>query len=104
LAVLVRHLDDDLTALGSTLAQLNGSVLPPAATAMHDLHGTLSEASSVLSSDSNIQQELRFTLEESRNAFRAIRSLADTLNRHPESLIRGIPADPQATASGEKTP
>jgi paraquat-inducible protein B len=104
LAALVRHLDDDLTALGSTVAQLNGNVLPPAATAMHDLHGTLTEASSVLSSDSNLQQELRFTLEESRNAFRAIRSLADTLNRHPESLIRGRPADPQATASGEKTP
>jgi paraquat-inducible protein B len=72
---------------------LNSSVLPPAATALQDLHGTLNQAQAVLASDSPLQEELYATLEESRNTLREIRSLADLLNRHPEALIRGKPRD-----------
>jgi paraquat-inducible protein B len=93
LGALVRHLDQDLTSIGVTVAHLDGSVLPPAAIALHDLHGTLNQAQSVLSIDSPLQEELKATLEESRNTLREIRSLANLLNRHPESLIRGEPSE-----------
>ena len=93
LGALVRHLDEDLTSIGVTVAHLDGSVLPPAAIALQDLHGTLNQAQSVLSVDSPLQEELKATLEESRNTLQEIRSLADLLNRHPESLIRGRPSE-----------
>jgi paraquat-inducible protein B len=108
LNALVHHLDDDLTSLGTTVARLNSSVLPPAATALQDLHGTLNQAQAVLASDSPLQEELHATLEESRNTLREIRSLADLLNRHPEALIRGKPRDSRQEQSLvdpiEKTP
>lgn len=108
LGALVHHLDDDLTSLGVTVARLNGSVLPPAATALQDLHGTLSQAQGILASGSPLQEDLQATLRESRETMREIRSLADLLNRHPESLIRGRPADsrakPNLAGSGDKTP
>jgi paraquat-inducible protein B len=93
LGALVHHLDEDLTSIGVTVAHLDGGVLPPAAIALQDLHGTLNEAQAVLSIDSPLQQELKATLEESRNTLREIRSLADLFNRHPESLIRGKPPE-----------
>jgi paraquat-inducible protein B len=108
LGALVHHLDDDLSSLGVTVARLNGSVLPPAATALEDLHGTLSQAQGILASGSPLQEDLQATLRESRDTLREIRSLADLLNRHPESLIRGRPTDSQAkqrlAGSGDKTP
>jgi paraquat-inducible protein B len=106
LGALVHHLDEDLTSIGVTVARLNSSVLPPAATALQDLHGTLNQAQAVLSTDSPLQEELKATLEESRSTLREIRSLADLLNRHPESLIRGRPSESPAKPNSavEKAP
>ena len=42
-----------------------------------------------LSSDSPVQGDLRETLNEVTKAAETVRSLADYLERHPESLIRG---------------
>jgi paraquat-inducible protein B len=39
--------------------------------------------------DAPAQQQLRDTLQEVTRAARAIRLLADSIERHPESLIRG---------------
>jgi paraquat-inducible protein B len=43
----------------------------------------------VLATDSPAQGDLRETLQEVTRAAETVRSLADYLERHPESLIRG---------------
>lgn len=50
---------------------------------------TMEEANSLLSKDSTTIVELQRALREMSEAARAVRSLADQLERHPESLIRG---------------
>jgi len=57
---------------------------------------TLNSANAVLGSESPLQSDLRQTLMEVNRTLAAIRALADTLERNPESLIRGkqAPASP----------
>jgi paraquat-inducible protein B len=43
----------------------------------------------VASADAPLQQTARTTLEQVGQAARSLRTLADFLERHPESLIRG---------------
>jgi paraquat-inducible protein B len=50
---------------------------------------TLERAQGVLSEDAPLQGDLRTTLRDVTRAAEAIRSLADYLERHPESLLRG---------------
>ena len=50
---------------------------------------TMKNASDVFAKDSATVVEIQRTLQELSEAARAIRSLADQLERHPESLIRG---------------
>jgi paraquat-inducible protein B len=45
-----------------------------------------------------VQQEFREALQEVISAVRAIRVLADYLDRHPESLLRGKQATPLPTS------
>jgi paraquat-inducible protein B len=50
---------------------------------------TLSGAKQTLSADAPLQVDLRDTLREVGRAAQSLRVLADYLERHPESLIRG---------------
>ncbi|TCZ57217.1 PqiB family protein [Roseicella aquatilis] len=67
--------------------------LPPL---LASLQATVTQAGRLVGSvdrgygnDSQFQRDLERTLEQLNGAARALRSLADTLNRNPESLIRG---------------
>jgi paraquat-inducible protein B len=51
--------------------------------------GTLADANKLIEPNSILGQELGSTLQEVSRAARALRVLADYLERHPESLIRG---------------
>ena len=48
-----------------------------------------------ISADAPLQGELRSTLEELRDAARAVSELADLLDRHPEALIQGKGSEKQ---------
>jgi paraquat-inducible protein B len=71
--------------------------LPEAKKTLEDLRRALTVAERVLSSTDNTllgpnapaQQELRDALQEIARSARAIRLLADYLERNPESLLRG---------------
>jgi paraquat-inducible protein B len=54
---------------------------------------TLDTADKMIAPDAGLRVELADTLDEVGRAARAIRVLADYLERHPESLIRGKPGD-----------
>jgi paraquat-inducible protein B len=50
---------------------------------------TLDSAHGVVGEDSEVVYELRAMIEEMKNAANAVRSLADTLERQPEAVLRG---------------
>jgi len=90
-------LDKTLQSADRTLTRVEGETLPEAKKTLEDLRRTITAAERVLSNTDNTllgpdapaQQELRDALQEIARSARAIRLLADTLERNPESLLRG---------------
>jgi len=77
---------DTLTAARGTLGQANKSLVKltdAASPALKQAEQTLGGADGV------IQQDLSHTLKALEEAAKSIRALADALQRHPESLLRG---------------
>jgi paraquat-inducible protein B len=99
--VPVEEIGNDLKktieTLDRTLARVEGETLPEAKKTLEDLRRAITAAERVLSSTDNTllgpdapaQQELRDALQEIARSARAIRLLADALERNPESLLRG---------------
>ena len=90
-------LDTTLRSADRTLTRVDAETLPEAKKTLEDLRRALAVAERVLSSTDNTllgpdapaQQELRAALQEIARSARAIRLLADVLERNPESLLRG---------------
>jgi paraquat-inducible protein B len=91
--------------LRSTLASANSAITrltPEAQKALAEVGRTLARAQASLDSldrnviDANapVQRSLDDTLQELQRTSRALRVLSDYLQQHPESLLRGKPADP----------
>ena len=90
--------------LHTTLSKANATIdalTPEAREALADVRRTLVKAQSALESldrnvlDANapVQHNLDATLTELQRASRSLRVLSDYLQQHPESLLRGKPAD-----------
>ena len=58
-----------------------------------EARGAIADARKLLASDAPLQQDLRASLQELSRAAQALRTLADTLDRHPEALLRGKPEE-----------
>ena len=82
-------LDTTLKRTDALMAQLSTDIAPELRTTLEQARKTLKSAEGALSSDSPVQGDLRETLNEVTRAAETVRSLADYLERHPESLIRG---------------
>ena len=91
--------------LNSTLAKASSTIdalSPQAQQALAEVKRTLTKAQASLESlDKNVidpgapvQRNLEETLVELQRASRSLRVLSDYLQQHPESLLRGKPADP----------
>jgi paraquat-inducible protein B len=98
---IAADLHTDLTDLHATLSELHTEVLPNAVDTLSALHGTLDSAGRVLDVESPLQRGLTETLSESRSTLRAVRELADYLDRHPDALLRG--RRPQKMPQGPAT-
>jgi paraquat-inducible protein B len=86
----------DVKNLVGNLDQGVAKVVPELAKSLETLRGTLQEAQGALRSvggsagaQSPLMYQLTKTLEELANAAQSLRSMADYLEQHPESLIRG---------------
>jgi paraquat-inducible protein B len=97
--------DDIGRDLRATLSGANkaiGQLTPDAQKALAEVSRTLARAQTSLDNlDRNItdpsapvQRNIEDTLAELQRTSRALRVLADYLQQHPESLLRGKPADP----------
>jgi paraquat-inducible protein B len=90
-------LDKTLQSADRALTRVDAETLPEAKKTLEDLRRAVTAAERVLSStDSNLlgpdapaQQELRDALKEIARAARGMSILADHLERHPETLLRG---------------
>ncbi len=88
---------DSLQAILSDVKQLSASAntetLPRINATLDQLDRTLAEVNGALSADAPLRHELHTTLQELAGAGRALRELAEFLDRHPEALIRGKGTD-----------
>jgi paraquat-inducible protein B len=104
---MATHLDTDLADLHGFLAEIRTGLLPSAVDTLSTLHSTLDSADRTLDVESPLQRGLTDTLSETRSTLQAVRELADYLDRHPDSLLRGrrvqkVPKGPAAPFSGAK--
>jgi paraquat-inducible protein B len=97
LKMTLQTLDNTLRSADRALTRVDAETLPEAKKTLEDLRRALTAAERVLSSTDNVllgpdapaQQELRDALQEIARSARAIRLLADYLERNPEALLRG---------------
>jgi paraquat-inducible protein B len=82
-------LDQALQSADTLVKHLDVEVSPELKRALEEARETLSNAKAVTAANAPLQTDLRETLREVNRAAEAIRALADTLERQPESLIRG---------------
>ncbi|HXX83285.1 MAG TPA: MlaD family protein [Casimicrobiaceae bacterium] len=93
----LESLDETLASAKKLMNDADAQLVPQFKKALEDLHGTLvavekamtSANVSLLNSDAPAQQDLRDALQEFARAARALRVLADQLERQPSSVIRG---------------
>ena len=85
-----KNLNGTLKSANSLLTQLDKELAPEAKATLRDAqHAMQSLDQSLASPDAPLQQDARRTLEEVNRAAASFRALADYLEQHPESLIRG---------------
>jgi paraquat-inducible protein B len=94
-------LDQTLQVAGKAVNRIDTDLTPGLKTTLDELRSALAAADRVLKNtdttlvgrDAPAQQDLRDALQEITRAARSLRVLADYLERHPESLIRGKPGE-----------
>jgi paraquat-inducible protein B len=74
--------------------RIDAEIAPELRSTLEQARATLDQAQGVLSQDAPLQGDLRGTLREVTRAAEALRSLADYLERHPESILRGKREEP----------
>lgn len=88
------ELNSTLKNANALLEQINTETAPEMTRAILDARATMGTAQQALSADAPLQQDTRRTLESVDRAARSLRGLTETLQRHPQSLLRGKPDDP----------
>ncbi len=87
----IGSLDTTLKSTETLLTKLGAEVAPDVQSTLADTRATLTAARRTLATDSALQVELQTTLREVAASARALRELAETLERRPEALLRGKP-------------
>ena len=82
-------LDGTLKKTDQLVQRLDSQVAPQLQATVEQARKTLETAQEALSSDAPVQADLRNTLRDVSRATETVRRLADYLERHPESLLRG---------------
>jgi paraquat-inducible protein B len=83
------NLNRTLKELSTLSASLNDEMMPSLVATLNEAESALASADSLIAPDSDASVELKRLLFELADAAQAIRRLAEQLEAHPESLIRG---------------
>ena len=95
LRLTLHSLTRTMQAADRLVTRLDTETAPMAHSALEEARRTLGTAGRVLASDAPVQQDMREALRELTRAAQALRMLADYLERHPESILRGKKEDEQ---------
>lgn len=82
-------LNGALHRLDNLARDANGKLLPQIDATLVGVQRATDTAQETLSTDSPLQQDVRQALKGLTDASRSLKTLADTLERHPESLLQG---------------
>ncbi|MBV7536358.1 MCE family protein [Duganella sp. sic0402] len=86
-----KNLRDTLKSADVLMKRLDAQVVPELKDTLAAARRTFSEADLLLQKDSPMQSDLREALRQVTETMESLNALADYLERHPESLIRGKP-------------
>ncbi|MBV8047947.1 MAG: MCE family protein [Paludibacterium sp.] len=86
-------LDGALHQADGLMSDVRGQGLPQLLNTLQALQQTLDSARQSLRPDAPLQQDLRDAARQVAAAAQSVRHLSDTLQRHPEALLRGKPGD-----------
>ncbi|AOX99988.1 intermembrane transport protein PqiB [Jeongeupia sp. USM3] len=89
----LQNLDSTIDRTNKLIDHLDGDVATEAAKTLAQAKATLATAQQVIADGSPLQQNMGNTLKEVSRAAESLRNLADYLERHPESLLRGKPEE-----------
>jgi paraquat-inducible protein B len=87
-------LDATLKSTDQLMKNVDASIAPQVTATLKEAQEAMKNAKEALSQGAPLQNDLGSTLLELSRAARSVSALADYLERHPEALIRGKPADP----------
>ena len=89
LQTVMKSLNVTLKSVDQLTQRLDKETAPEIRTTLEALRHTLTGVERVLASDSPLQSDVREAMREISRAAVSLRSLADTLDRQPEALLRG---------------
>jgi paraquat-inducible protein B len=89
------NLNETLKNANVLFGQLNTEIAPEAKQTLVEAQKTFKSANKVLQSDSPLQSDVGQALQELNRTMQSLNALAEYLERHPESLLRGKPEDQQ---------
>lgn len=92
-------LDQALRRADQVLRQFDETLAPGLGAAISETRQTMKAASDLLTSDAPAQQDLRQALQDLGRAAQSMRELTDLLQRRPDVLLRGRPADGSGTGT-----
>jgi paraquat-inducible protein B len=82
-------LDTDLKGINTLVSRADNDVLPEIRDSLQEMRRTMEATQASLAEDSPLQQDTRQALRGVAEATRSLKALTDSLDRHPESLVRG---------------
>ena len=85
----IKKLNKTLDNTEQLTKHLDTEIAPELSATLKEARSTLASANAVLAEDAPLQQDLRDSLKQVAKTARALASLADMLERHPEVLVYG---------------
>jgi paraquat-inducible protein B len=86
-------LEQTLNSTDQLVRRVDSSIAPQVEATLTEARAAMKNAKDVLAQDAPLQSELGSALLQLSRAAKSIAALADYLERHPESLLRGKPGD-----------
>jgi paraquat-inducible protein B len=85
----LNNMNTTIESTDKLVKQLDGKVAPGLQATLNDVRKTMQSSESILSSDAPMQQDVRKALQQMTRAAASLQLMADYIEQHPESLIRG---------------
>lgn len=89
----LNNMNTTIASTDKLVKQLDSKVAPGMQATLDDVRKTMQSTESVLSSDAPMQQDVRRALQQMTRAAASLQLMADYIEQHPESIIRGKKAE-----------